>query len=436
MGLFSPRIERRERIEPTFGSRVQTRASDPSWAALAAGGYSLPGEYASPALAQSLAAVSGCVELIAGAISALPAAIIGPDGSPAPAGMSLAIAIQRPNDRQGWPSFVRGLVGDMLLSGNGLVHVTTDGRGGVASLVHVPWSAVSPQIVTGPNGARRVYDVQAATPQIALLGLPRRLLNSDVLHLMQRSDDGGVTGRSVLSRAGGVISRARSADDTAGQMHREGYSGQVYMTADGKIDGDTVDRLKSQFAQGFGGAHNAGRVAVLGSGLRLETLTLKAEDLQLLQTRQFSVEEIARLFGVPLPLLAASERIPADMSSYISTFATVALSPIIAEIESQFAQLLPRGYRLSIDLSGLLRGAFSSQAAALAVLVQSRILSPNDARSELDFGPHADGDALAAGAPPSWPADGAGLPALSPKPGPTGDGGLPNVGSNENGGSA
>ena len=142
---------------------------------------------------------------------------------------------------------------------------------------------------------------------------------------------------------------------------------------------------------------------MLGNGLKLESLAVKAEDLQLLQTRQFSVEEIARLFGVPLPLLAASDRIPADMSSYISTFATVALSPIIAEIESQFAQLLPRGYRLSIDLSGLLRGAFSSQAAALAVLVQSRILSPNDARAELDFSAHPDGDSLAIGAPPRVP---------------------------------
>ena len=220
MALFGQKsVERRERIEPRLVA-PERRASDPSWGALATGGYSLPGEYASPALAQSLAAVSGCIELIAGAVSALPAAIIGPDGAPAPAGMSLAIAIERPNPRQGWPAFVRGLVGDLLLSGNALVYVATDGRGGIASLTHAPWAALSPQIVTGPNGARRVYDVQAATPQIALLGLPRRLLNSDVLHLMQRSDDGGVTGRSVLSRAGGVISRARSADDTAGQMHR------------------------------------------------------------------------------------------------------------------------------------------------------------------------------------------------------------------------
>lgn len=438
MGIFSRAVERRERIEPRIAApAAEMRAGrfDPSWAALSAnGGWGAPGEFVTGSVAQTVGCVTACVELIAGAISALPVAVLGPDGSPAPAGMGLALAIERPNDRQGWPAFMRGLVGDLLLTGNALVYVVRDGRGGVAELIHAPWSWMSQQVVTSTGGeARRVYEMATQTPASALLGLPRRMLDSDVLHLMQRSDDGGVTGRSVLARAGGVVHRARAADDTASAIHRNGLHSAAYISSPEYISDDLRAHARETL-ETFTGALNAGRVPVLEGGWKVEPIGIKPEDMQLLQSRQFKVEEIARLFGVPTPMIGGSERIPADLASYTSAFAQTALAPIVCEIESQFSQLVPRGYRLAIDLSGLLRGAFSGQAAALAVLKQSGIITSNDARAELDFGPHPDGDGLAAGPPPSWPADGAGLPHLGPSPGP--GGALPNIGSNEDGGSA
>jgi phage portal protein BeeE len=39
--------------------------------------------------------------------------------------------------------------------------------------------------------------------------------------------------------------------------------------------------------------------AVLGHGVKAEPLSLNAEDAQLLATRQFQIEEIARIYGVP-----------------------------------------------------------------------------------------------------------------------------------------
>jgi phage portal protein BeeE len=149
----------------------------------------------------------------------------------------------------------------------------------------------------------------------------------------------------------------------------------------------------------------------------------------------FSVSEVCRLFCVPEPLLQIGQRLPSDMSTYVTTFAIQALAPLVNAIEAEFDHsVLPAGMHLALDMSGLLRGNYSAVVAALATATQSGITTPNDARRALGLPPLEGGDVLRLGSAPSWPADRPGMPALHPSPGPGGD--LPNLGTNQNGGAA
>jgi HK97 family phage portal protein len=57
-------------------------------------------------------------------------------------------------------------------------------------------------------------------------------------------------------------------------------------------------RLQAWLAQ-HQGPNNAGRPMLLEGGLEVKTLTMPMEEMQLLETRRFQVEEIARVYGVP-----------------------------------------------------------------------------------------------------------------------------------------
>lgn len=131
-------------------------------------------------------------------------------------------------------------------------------------------------------------------------------------------------------------------------------------------------------------------------------------------------------------MLQLGDHAPASLDPYLATFAQLALAPIVAAIEAEFDHaILPAGYHLQLDMGGLLRGNYSSMVAALCAAVQSRIMTPNDARRAVGLPAHDDGDSLSSGAAPSLPADGKGMPHMGQSPGKTGDG-LPAPGTNGN----
>jgi hypothetical protein len=85
-----------------------------------------------------------------------------------------------------------------MILGNGLATITRDGRGAVIGLDFCPWRLVLPVLL--PSGRLR-YDIMPLPPSSGGL---QRLLDGEVLHVRDRSDD-GVLGRSRLARAHDVV---------------------------------------------------------------------------------------------------------------------------------------------------------------------------------------------------------------------------------------
>jgi HK97 family phage portal protein len=382
---------------------------------------------------ENLSAVTGAVELIASSIASLPASIVQdtPDGREPLPGAAAARLLSRPNPRQSWPSFISTLVASTLLQGNGLAMIGTDGRGGVATLTNVPWAWLLPQVI---GTGRLAFDLVNSTPEAMLLGIPARLLDSDVLHIKARSDN-GILGRSVLSRAPSVLSAAIGAQGFASAVWDNAATPSVAVTLPANVSPEGMRRFESWFQGRYTGASAARLPLILDTTSTVTPLSLSPEDAEALASRRFSVAEIARLFCIPLPLLdTGAGAPPASLTPYLAAYATLALLPIVTAIEAEFDDVLPPGQHLALDLSGLQRGDYTAVASVQAVLKQSGVVTANDARRAVGLPAHPDGDALAGAAPPSWPADAAGVPSLAPKPGPSQPGDLPNVGTHQDGG--
>ena len=68
------------------------------------------------------------------------------------------------------------------------------------------------------------------------------------------------------------------------------------------------NRVRDNWEAAYGGAANAHRVAVLEEGMAYKPISLPPEDSQFLETKQFSVTEICRIFRVPPHLVADLSR--------------------------------------------------------------------------------------------------------------------------------
>jgi HK97 family phage portal protein len=387
---------------------------------------------------ENLSAVLGAVELICGALASLPASITvdTPDGRvPAPMTAPTWRLLARPNRRQSWPAFVSTVVSAILLQGNSVSALQTDGRGAVTSLTPVPWPWLNPMVISGGAGSPSlVFDVLNATPEAQLLGLPRRLLEGDVLFIRARSD-AGIIGRSVLSRAPQVLAAAMGVAEFSTALWQNGAFPSEMISLPPGISAEAVQRMRASFEARQTGGHNAGKILYADADAKFTQMSISPGDAETLASRRFSVADIARLFSIPEPMLQTGATAPATLTPYLVAFCQLALAPLVAVIEAEFdAAVLPAGMHLAIDMGGVLRGDYASVAASQAVLVQSRIATPNDARRTLGLPAHDDGDELGSSAAPNYPADAPGVPSLAPKPGPGGV--LPNVGTHEGDGSA
>jgi HK97 family phage portal protein len=131
---------------------------------------------------------------------------------------------------------------------------------------------------------------------------------------------------------------------------------------------DQLDRLGRSWRTQYTGADNAGRTAVLESGLKFNPLSMSHEDAQWLQARQFTVEEVARLFNVP-PVLLGDLR-HANFSNSVEMmrhFVTVTLRPWLTRWEQALERALlgpvARGrYYIEHSAEGLLRGDAKNRA--------------------------------------------------------------------------
>ncbi|MEQ9488041.1 MAG: phage portal protein [Alphaproteobacteria bacterium] len=358
---------------------------DPSLAPLMGGYAGFHGQLVTHHTAQQLSTVLACVQTISSAVASLPAFVYRRDGSGRVAVTDHPVAemiTSGPNVHQTWPDFAEWLVASTLLRGNGLVEVVADRRGRVSELRSVPWDWTAVNLL--PND-RLTYDVSQYTSIYGGTGRTRRLLQSEVLHLRDRTDD-GLIGRSRLQRAGMVFSAALSTQEFAGQMYANGINPSGVLELEGKLDQEGRQALARNFRDAMSGADKAGKALILDQGLKWKQMSINPEDAELLAARRFTTEELARIFQVPPPLVGIW-----DHSSFTNSetagrwFAQHTLQPWIRKIETAFHRSVftedERGtYEIEIDLSGFMRGDYAARWQAHKIAIEAGILTTDEVR--------------------------------------------------------
>ncbi|MFA5824804.1 MAG: phage portal protein [Gallionellaceae bacterium] len=158
------------------------------------------------------------------------------------------------------------------------------------------------RVVVYRDGTENLYLVQT------LEGKLEPVPQADMLHFHGIGFDGfrSITPiRAALRPAAGI---ALAADEYAGAFFKNGARPDFALKTPGKLDDQQVKTLRETWVARHGGASNAHIPAVLAGGLEVQQLTMTMEDAQLLMTREFQVEDIARIFGVPPHMIGATSK--------------------------------------------------------------------------------------------------------------------------------
>ncbi len=392
-----------DRFDPPARAQLETRDADPSWAALTGGGSAWPvgrvaGAAISPKQAEGLVTCSSAVSLIAGSVASLPALVFRTSDGKRKIDDAHALARlirNGPNAYQTWPDYLEWGLAQVILHGNSLTELIADRNGDVAELRPHPWQNVTCRQLAN---RRLVYDV---TEYSALggMGRTRRLLDDEVLHIRDRSDD-GVIGRSRLMRSPSIMRLGLSAVTMEEFIYdNSGRKLTVLQLQQGvKISDASTTALRRDWESLYTGIANSGRTAIVPAGVEVKELQQSREDMEATASKRLIREEIASLFNIPLPLVGIW-----DHSSFTNSetagrwFAQFTLAPWIRKIEegfrrSVFSAATRDTHELHLDMSGFLRGDAETRWKAHEIAVKNRILTANEVRAEEGYDPRPELD--------------------------------------------
>lgn len=282
---------------------------------------------------------------------------------------------------------VKNVVKDCIVHGNGFCYIHRDKNGYPISLEYIPYG----QCTIVYNPATKVLFYQAPFISTNLIE------PINIIHLRMITDD-GVTGQSITSYAKNVIKINGAAEKAASKYFEKGMRLQGILTTDNPSLSEKARKniLDSWIKSGEG----MNGTAVLESGMSYQAITSNSKDAQLLETRLFNVQEIARFFNMSPTLLGDLSKTSYNtLEASQQAFVLNALMPYVILLEQELTMKLlsnKQKQTLYIDIKeeDIIKSDKQSQANYLTSLVSKGIISVNEARKELGFGPKEGADDL------------------------------------------
>jgi len=254
--------------------------------------------------AMAVSAVYRCVTLLSGLIASLPLKVYTPDAdgshTEAPANRVAALLEGRPHPRYPMTAYQwRELWGlNFLLGGNHFSAMRYDGAGRLIGFEPCPvpsWVTVV-KLATGRLGYRFNWPDRPAED----------LDHADVIHITGPGFDGIRAPSRIAYNARNAVSLAQVLGDSAGYMHENGAKMSGMVTVPHNIERAEKDRIEARFAARVQGRENAGRVLFVDKDTTFTPMQMNAEDLALIESRRFQIEDICRFFGIPPHLVGES----------------------------------------------------------------------------------------------------------------------------------
>lgn len=375
------------------------------------GGISSAGTVVNERTAMGVSTVYACVSLIGGAIASLPLPIYKriDQGRERAAHPVWWLLNEQPHPDMSAAAFWEYLVTANLLYGDAFAEIVRPS----AATNAVKWlRPLHPRNVTvasldNDNGlVYTVTDPDGDEPT-------RTILGADMLHIPGVGFNGKRSLSPIRNAGRNAVGIALAADQWSAGFFENGARPDFALTTDATLKPEQIDSLRSQWAERHSGALNRGKPVVMQGGLKVQPLTVPAEDAQLIETRRMQVEDIARIYGVPPHMIGhttASTSWGSGIEQQAIGFVRFTLQRHLVRIEQEInRKFWPRStaFFAEFNVSGLERGDYKARnegyRVALGRAGEPGWMTINEVRRMENLAPLEGGDVVASNEPAAAP---------------------------------
>ena len=340
------------------------------------------GTYVTQEDSLKIGSVYACVRLIADTIASLPIdSFIRADGvrlqfRPRPVWLdSPDIGVTKDDH------FQQVLV-SLLLNGNSFTRIIRDDEGEVLAL-----SVLNPQFteVRRDSSGRLFYVYETRD----------RIEDVDMIHIKDLCLPGELRGKSRIDLVKENLGLSRALEEFAARFFGQGSQTSGIIQFPGNLSREQAKNLVDSFEDGHKGLRRSHRPGILFGGATFEKTGVNPNESQFIESRQFAVEEIARVFRVPPSMIGVTTP---GAQSYASVemnqlhFLQHTLSPYLSKVEAEYSVLLAGRAFIRFTTAGLLRGDIAARNASYQQGLLNGYLSVNDVRRLEDQSPISGGD--------------------------------------------
>lgn len=334
---------------------------------------------AAPVTAQTalqLSAVWACVRLLAETVASLPMNIKKRNGKNWTDDEEHALYTLfafKPNRYMTRLEWFECMMLNLVLQGNAYAKIERNSKGQIISLL--PLMASQMQVVLAEDGGV-IYAYNTGNDVIAYG-------EDNILHVKLFGN--GIIGLSPLSYGAAAMGVGIAAEGRASKMFANGAKPTGVLMLDKTLTAPQREQIREQFAGLAAG--DTDQLYVLEAAMKYEQVSMSPIDAQLLETRKFQIEDIARFFGVPSVLInhMVAGALGSNVAQIIEGFYKLNLRPYLERFEAALhAKLLAPGerrdYKFEMDYEALLRTDRDARFKTYATGVQNGIIDRDEAR--------------------------------------------------------
>ena len=222
------------------------------------------------------------------------------------------------------------------------------------------------------------------------------LRTKDVLHIKNFHTKDGILGQGIVAYGAETLGISLGADAFANGLFANGGMPSGVLKVPGTLSDEAFARVKESWNENHSG-RQVGGTAILEEGMDYSPVTFTPEVLQFIESRKFSVLEIARFLGVPPTKLFDSESATYNNIEHANLeVATDTLDAWARNLEMEAdVKLLSNsfgGRKTELDLREIFRGDMDTRSQYFTKMMQSAAMTPNQIRKREGMPPYEGGD--------------------------------------------
>ena len=223
----------------------------------------------------------------------------------------------------------------------------------------------------------------------------------DILHI--RGMGNGIVGLSPLDYMRSSVGLAISAQNHTTKTFRKNARRPGILMSDTVLSPEQRVAIKKNFGDITTGSNK--ELYVLEAQFKFEPLGMSPADIQLLESRKFAVQDLARWFGVPSVLIndtGETTALGSSVAQIIDGFHRLKLRPQLERIEQAIEKRVltsqQRSQRIAVEfnLDALLRSSLKDRMELYSKAVQNGLKTRNECRKHENQPPLDGGDILTA----------------------------------------